>query len=77
MRRRRQSSRLTPATVGELTSFDPNLESPYTLQWNVAVEQALGTQQTLSVSYVGAAGRRLVQTASIDSPNRTWLRLYW
>ncbi|MGD1079659.1 MAG: TonB-dependent receptor [Candidatus Sulfotelmatobacter sp.] len=54
---------------GELTSFDPNLESPYTLQWNVAIEQALGTQQTLSVSYVGAAGRRLIETASIYSPN--------
>lgn len=52
-----------------LTAFDPNLESPYTLQWNVAVEQSLGKQQTLSVSYVGAAGRRLIQTAQVLSPN--------
>src|SRR5207302_3067004 len=42
-------------------------------EWNVAVEQALGTQQTLSVSYIGAAGRHLIQTASITSPN---LNLY-
>ena len=54
---------------GTLNAFDPNLESPYTLQWNVAVEQALGKQQTMSVSYVGAAGRRLIQTAYIYSPN--------
>jgi hypothetical protein len=54
---------------GTLNAFDPNLESPYTLQWNVAVEQALGKQQTMSVSYVGAAGRRLIQTANIFSPN--------
>jgi hypothetical protein len=54
---------------GYLVAFDPNLESPYTLQWNVAIEQALGKQQTLSASYVGAAGRRLVQTASITHPN--------
>jgi hypothetical protein len=52
-----------------LYAFDPRLKSPYTLQWNVAVEQALGMQQTLSVSYIGATGRRLIQTASITNPN--------
>ncbi len=62
------------ASSGALYSVDPNLESPYTLQWNVAIEQALGTQQTLSVSYVGAAGRRLIQTASIYSPNPNLLQ---
>jgi hypothetical protein len=51
-----------------LVAFDPNLALPYTLQWNVAIQQALGTQQTLSVSYI-AAGRRLVQTAAISFPN--------
>jgi hypothetical protein len=55
---------------GLLFAFDPNLKLPYTLQWNVAVEQALG-QQTLSISYVGAAGRRLIQTAAISNPNLT------
>jgi len=54
---------------GALFAFDPNLESPYTLQWNVAIEQAFGKQQTLSVSYVGAAGRRLIQSATILFPN--------
>lgn len=54
---------------GVLNAFDPNLESPYTLQWNVAVEQELGKQQTISASYIGAVGRRLIQTAAIMSPN--------
>lgn len=57
------------ANRGTLFAVDPHLELPYTLQWNVAVEQALGQQQSLSVSYVGAAGKRLIQTASITSPN--------
>ena len=52
-----------------LSAFDPNLGLPHTLQWNVAVEQALGKQQKMTVSYVGSAGRRLIQTASIFSPN--------
>jgi len=57
------------ATSGTLTASDPNLRLPYTLQWNVAVEQALGKQQTMTVSYVGAAGRRLIQSAFIVAPN--------
>jgi hypothetical protein len=54
---------------GELTAFDPNLKLPYTLEWNVALEQALGKRQTISMSYIGAAGRRLIQSASITAPN--------
>ena len=52
-----------------LYAFDPHLRLPYTLEWNVAVEQALGKQQSLSASYIGAAGRRLVQGADIHQPN--------
>jgi len=57
------------SNFGELLASDPKLKSPYTLQWNVAVEQALGPEQTISVSYVGAAGRDLIQTAGVSSPN--------
>jgi hypothetical protein len=52
-----------------LFAFDPKLKAPYTLQWNVAFEQALGNQQTISASYIGATGRRLLQTAFVFSPN--------
>ncbi len=53
----------------ELYAFDPNLRLPYTLEWNVAVEQSLGEQQSVSGSYIGSAGRRLLQAAVINSPN--------
>jgi hypothetical protein len=52
-----------------LAAFDPHLRLPYTLQWNVAMEQGLGIQQSFSMSYVGASGRRLLQSAYILSPN--------
>lgn len=42
-------------------TFDPELQLPYTLQWNVSAERALGSSQSVSVSYVGSAGRRLLR----------------
>jgi hypothetical protein len=52
-----------------LYAFDPRLKLPYTLEWNVAVEQGLGNGQAISASYVGAAGRRLLLTAGVSGPN--------
>jgi Carboxypeptidase regulatory-like domain/TonB dependent receptor len=53
---------------GTLYAFDPNLKLPNTLEWNLAVEQAIGPQQALSGSYVGSRGRRLLQTAFLNAP---------
>jgi len=55
--------------TGALAAFNPHLELPYTLQWSFSVEQGLGTQQKLSATYIGSRGRRLIQTASIGTPN--------
>ena len=52
-----------------LKGIDPKLQLPYTLEWNAALEQALGRQQTITASYIGALGRRLLQTASVSNPN--------
>ena len=62
---------MAPSTTnpGILFVFNPKLKLPYTLQWNLALEQALGQKQTISVSYIGAAGRRLLQTAVAFSPS--------
>jgi hypothetical protein len=40
------------------------LQLPYTLQWNVSIEQALSQSQAITLSYVGADGRRLLQERS-------------
>src|SRR5439155_15978806 len=41
--------------------YSPHLQLPYTLQWNASIEQALGTSQALTVSYVGSHASRLLQ----------------
>lgn len=38
---------------------------PYTLQFSFAIEQPLGASNSLSLSYVGAAGRRLARVESL------------
>jgi hypothetical protein len=62
---------------GTVYAFAPHLRLPYTIQWSAGVEQPLGARQSLSLSYVGAAGRRLLrQTALLKpNPNFTLVRL--
>lgn len=59
---------ILPPTVSYLFGYNPHLKLPYTLEWNVALQQALGSNQTLSVSYIGASGKRLLQTTAIEYP---------
>jgi len=55
-------------SLSQLFAFNPNLKLPYTLEWNIALEQALGRLQTLSATYIGASGRRLLQTSNVSAP---------
>jgi hypothetical protein len=48
---------------------DPNLKLPRTYQWNVAIEQAIGSNQSFSATYVAALGRRLVSLHNLQNPN--------
>jgi hypothetical protein len=57
------------ATQGVLFGFDPHLNEPYTLQWSFAVQQSLGKDQTVTVSYIGSLGRRLLASESVTAPN--------
>lgn len=62
-----------PAPFGPVPSqatilaFEPNLKLPYTWQYNFAVEQSLGANQSLSASYIAARGRRLLRTESFQA----------
>jgi hypothetical protein len=49
-------------------AFYPHLQLPYTLQWNMSVQQALGKGQSLTLSYVGSRASRL-QVLNIIAPS--------
>jgi hypothetical protein len=56
------------ANAAFLSAVDPNLRLPFTLQWNVAIEQQFGPKQSLTASYVGADGSRLLRQDDILNP---------
>jgi hypothetical protein len=56
-----------------IAAIDQNLQLPYTLQWNVALQQSLGGHQGISASYVAAAGRRLLVTRRFRNPNPNFI----
>ena len=49
--------------------INPELRAPYTWQWNAAAEYALTSHDLVEVAYVGARGRRLLQTSVNRAPN--------
>jgi len=55
--------------VSRIQASDPRLRLPLTMQWNVGFEQSLGSKRSLSVSYVGAVGRRLLRQEMLVNPN--------
>jgi hypothetical protein len=56
------------ANVLGLSAVDPNLSLPFTLQWNAAIERELGLNQTLTATYVGSDGRRLLRKDLVLPP---------
>lgn len=50
-------------------AFDPDYESPRTHQFSASVEQSLGRNQSVTVSYVGAIGRNLLRRETLRQVN--------
>jgi hypothetical protein len=50
----------TSAPFAPIFLFARDTQLPRSWQWNVALEKSIGTQQSLTATYVGQAGRRLL-----------------
>jgi hypothetical protein len=58
-----------------LFAYQPGYELPYTLHYNLTVEQSVGADNTVSMAYVGASGRRLGRAEAILNPHPNFTRL--
>jgi hypothetical protein len=55
--------------VSYLAVVDPNHVLPRTYEWNAAVERALGKADVITITYLGAAGRKLMREDEYSRPN--------
>jgi hypothetical protein len=63
---------LGPNTNGSdlpLLAFDPELKTPYVINWNVSLEQSWGSRQIISATYLGSSGKRLLHTETFLDQN--------
>jgi hypothetical protein len=51
-----------------ILGFLPKLRQPYTYQWNFGYEQALGSKQLVTVTYLGSAAHSLLRPEDIFAP---------
>ncbi len=67
-----------PFTNQNLLGFASDYTMPRTYQWNLAIEQGIANNQTISISYIGAAGRKLLRQSRVLPPAGTgrFLNLY-
>ena len=56
-------------TSSFISGFSPNLQLPRSYQWNVSLEKSLADRQTVSVTYLGQVGRRLLRVEDESVPN--------
>jgi len=59
----------TSPPVPSISVIDPNHVLPRTYEWNVAAEQSFGSDDILALTYVGAAGRKLMRRDIYYAPN--------
>ena len=59
----------TNPPVSSILVADPDLKLPRTYQWNVALEQAIGSSQSLSLTYIGAVGNDLLRVTQYTNVN--------
>lgn len=72
-------STAAPYTTSFPAAFPSHMQLPYTLEWNVSVQQALGKAQAITISYVGANGRRLIarQQLSVAKFNPNFATVFY
>ena len=58
-----------------LFAYDKDYRLPYTLQYTFGVDQPIGSQSVVALSYVGASGRHLGRLESLRNPTPNFTRI--
>ncbi|MCU1261229.1 MAG: TonB-dependent receptor plug [Bryobacterales bacterium] len=66
----------TASPAGFMAVVDPNHALPRTYEWNAALERTLGKADVITVTYLGAAGRRLMRQDVYNAPNPNFTAMF-
>jgi Carboxypeptidase regulatory-like domain/TonB dependent receptor len=66
----------TNPPVSTIYVADPHLKLPRTYQWSVALEQSMGSSQSVSLTYIGGIGRDLLRATNLFSVNPNFQFVY-
>jgi Carboxypeptidase regulatory-like domain/TonB-dependent Receptor Plug Domain len=56
--------------LGDFFAADPKIRTPYTQNFNLNVQQQLGSRAVFQIGYVGAVGTKLFRFRDINQPNQ-------
>lgn len=68
---------VTASSGVSLLAFDPQLKTPYVISWDVSLQQGLGQHQSITATYLGSSGHRLLYTETLldQNPDFSFLRV--
>ena len=58
------------APIGNAFGIDPNIKTPYMLNYNLNIQQAITRKVVLQVGYVGSQGHHLFRFVDLDQPSQ-------
>jgi len=65
-----------PSALGDFFGTDPNIRTPYVQNFNLNLQQQLGSRMVLQVGYVGAAGTKLFRFVDLNQPTQAQITAY-
>ena len=65
-----------PSPLGSFFGVDPNIRTPYVQNWNLNIQQAVGTKAVAQIAYVGSKGTNLFRFRDINQPSQAQITSY-
>lgn len=65
-----------PSPLGDFFGTNPNIRTPYVQNFNLNLQQQLGSKMVLQVGYVGAIGTKLFRFRDINQPTQAQITAF-
>jgi outer membrane receptor protein involved in Fe transport len=62
--------------LGSFFGADPNIRTPYVQNWNLNIQQAIGSKAMMQLAYVGSHGTKLFRFRDINQPSQSQITSY-